>query len=374
LRKISSRHRRLLIKRAVEGNRRRLRRSAGALGGKASRELARAAFNRWRKTLPAPQDHQYPDQKLRILTPPTVLSIVDHYETTLSFMLAIRDAASRKTNSISRFNRWRGLIDLAKIQDIDPATGLILAAELDRWRSRSLTSYEETWHENVRQFFSDAGLFDLLGLKPKDIHSKAAAAPRRQMLKYRRGTQPDGRQADQLRADLVALVGAPFGPRVPINNALAEAMTNSYHHAYPEGEPWWPPRREREWWATGGWTPTTGTIQLILYDRGVGIPRTLPRSKHWSTAIPVLDRLDPERSDAGLIEAALELRRTSTAVPGRGRGLYEMAEWIDQSGTGFLRIISGKGMVVYRPGGAKERRILPAAFSGTLVEWEVNVG
>lgn len=320
------------------------------------------------------EERTLPEKRLRIIKPPNVLNLVSNYRETMGFLLSVRKSSSSTASNRNRFSSWKSFIDLAAIEDIDPATSLVLAAEIDRWRSRDVRAYDETWHENVRRQFSDSGLFELLGLKESRISSKPAAAATSYILKYRRGEEPDGRQADELRAELENLVGAKFGPRVAINNALAEAMTNAHHHAYPDDELWWPKRGRKFWWASGAWSPETSTIHMMVYDRGVGIPRTLPRSKHWSSAIPLLDRFDPERTDAGVIEAALELRRTSTNIGGRGRGLYEMAEWIDRTGSGFLRIISGKGCVIYRPGGVKERVTLPGAFCGTLVEWKIHHG
>lgn len=376
MRKLTRRHLGLLRKRARLGTcpRRSQVLADGRLPVKAEREQARLAFAKWSGQFPSMPTRVNAGERLRITTPPKVLDLTTNYRETMGFLLAVRDSAARSGRSNNRFSRWRGLLDLAAIENLDPATGLVLAAELDRWRSRDIKAHQDTWHENVRRQFEDSGLFELLGLRASQVTSKPPLSEERLMLRYRRGEGPDGRQADELRGELERLVGARFGPRVAINNALAEAMTNSHHHAYPEDARWWPKLGAKHWWASGAYAPSTGTIHMMVYDRGVGIPQTLPRSRHWASAIPILDRFDPERTDAGLIEAALELRRTSTHIGGRGRGLYEMAEWIDRTGSGFLRIMSGKGAVIYRPGGAKERTKLPAAFCGTLVEWEIRHG
>jgi hypothetical protein len=65
--------------------------------------------------------------------------------------------------------------------------------------------------------------------------------------------------------------------------------------------------------------------------------------------------------------------RTSTGKIGRGKGLAQMAEWIRDSGSGSLRIMSGKGALTYLPGSRPVRRNLPVEFCGTLVEWEVRL-
>ncbi|RYF90756.1 MAG: hypothetical protein EON95_16335 [Caulobacteraceae bacterium] len=345
-----------------------------------ARTKARNAFRSWRSQLPPADERRIPEQKLSILNPPARLSFEDNYEETLAFILAIRARSSDKKERLGRYGYKSSFsrINLDQIKDIDPAVGLVLAGEMDRSFTKrqgvTLRSNDDQWHENVRELFLTSGLFELLRIAPKGSFIRPPAGPVRRMLKYRRGSAPDGQQADQLRVELEELCGLEFGPRVPVNNALCEAMTNVHHHAYPPGRIWYPMQPKGDWWATGAWSPDSGTMHMMIYDQGVGIPATLPRSSHWTSAIPLLDRLDPEKTDAGLIEAALELRRTSTDIGGRGRGLYEMAEWIDKTQKGFLRIMSGAGVVTFRPGNKVVRRTLSAPFCGTLVEWEVQHG
>lgn len=328
------------------------------------------------RKLPEVPQRTIVNDRLFITDAPKKVSFLTNYEESLAFIYALRALSSRKKGGLNKniSMRWRRLINLARIEDIDPAAGLVLAAELDAHRSstHNLRSFDEAWHENVRTFFLEAGLFELMGLSPQNALKKAAAGPLRNVLKYRKGMRPDGEKANELREALESLCGATFGPKVAVNGALCEAMTNSRHHAYPDSAEWWPKRPSGHWWATCAWTPSEGTMHMVLYDQGVGIPATLPRSEHWASALPLLDRLDPERTDAGLIEAALELRRTSTNISGRGRGLHEMADWIDKTEAGFLRIWSGRGRVTYRPGNRVERENLPVKFCGTLVEWEVR--
>lgn len=337
-------------------------------------------YEKIEKSLPEPVVVKNSDAKIIVIRPPSLFSLYDNYEETMSFLMLLRkrDGGSRggrQRAPRSPLKRWRDYIDISNIEEIDPATGLVLAAELD-WltaRGAKFKSHEQTWHENVRSLFEESGLFDLLNLAPKDVHSKEAAGPERRMVKYITGEGPDGERADKLRREMEALCGETFGPRVAVNNSLCEAMTNAHHHAYPRSSGWFPARPEGKWWASCAWTPSSETLHMMIYDQGVGIPATLPKSHHWSDALPFLNRFDPERTDAGLIQAALELRRTSTNIQGRGRGLYEMAEWIDRTGSGFLRIVSGSGKVTYGAGKIKREK-LSVPFIGTLVEWEIDRG
>jgi len=343
-----------------------------------AKAVSKRDFDAAVELLPAVPKRRVGEERLIITTPPSHLSLSENYEETLAFLMELRRSRAGPKGGLNRnvMRQWRSHIEMADIKQIGPAAGLVLAAELDSFRHRvgRMTSLDQTWHENVRSFFADSGLFELLDVKPQSVSSKPAVGPLTKVLKYRRGSTPDGQQADLLRSELEALCGEKFGPRIEVNNALCEAMTNAHHHAYPPDQVWWHAPPPGYWWSTGAWMPETGTMHMILYDQGVGIPKTLPRSSHWASALPILNRLDPERTDAGVIEAALELRRTSTHISGRGRGLYEMAEWIDQTQSGFLRILSGKGLVTYRPGRRVQRSNLRVPFQGTLIEWEINRG
>lgn len=375
MKRLSAKQRLRCIRKAVWGNAPRRR------DRKRARQVfvdnpARRAFDAARKALPVVPERVNPQERLYITDAPKHFSFLENYEETLAFVLALRQLQTQKLGGLNKniSRRSQRLINLARIEDLDPAAGLVLAAELDIYKphARNMRSLDESWHENVRSFFFDAGLFELIGLPPQKAHAKEAAGPVVNVLKYRKGMLPDGAQADELRTALEHLCGEKFGPKIAVNGALCEAMTNSKHHAYPDDIQWWPKRPSGHWWATGAWTPSNSTMHMMLYDQGVGIPATLPRSDHWASALPLLDRLDPERTDAGLIEAALELRRTSTNIRGRGRGLHEMADWIDKTEAGFLRIWSGKGRVTYRPGHVVEKKNLSTPFCGTLVEWEVR--
>jgi hypothetical protein len=79
-----------------------------------------------------------------------------------------------------------------------------------------------------------------------------------------------------------------------------------------------------------------------------------------------------ERTDADLIDAAIEVRRSSVPLQGRGRGLDEIVSYLDAEGRGRLRIVSGNGEISYMPKTARTRKTLPSRLIGTLIEWEIS--
>lgn len=306
--------------------------------------------------------------------PPKDFSFSRNYRETLTFMMDFRRLfAERRAHLFPDGIRRKVYAEFADIERIGPGAGLVLAAEIHRHaqdRGGRVRVHDQHWSEEVRSFFMDQGLFELLEIDPNSISSKPSSSALRQTLKYASGKTSSGRDARELLNRLQALAGQSIGTRSTVYGAIAEALAN-VSHAYPAWFCSWPYRASRRWWASGFWEPTSKTVGLQLYDQGAGIPATLPRQTQYPR---LLKMFDPERNDAGLIAAAMEYGRTSTGRAGRGKGLAEMADWIEISGSGFLRILSGSGEVTYRPGRRLERRKFDAPFSGTLVQWELTLG
>lgn len=371
MRKLTEQNRRHFRRKSLEGNRKGCRHRR-----KATREAnAREHFLSWRARLPAVAFSHSDVPGFISFSPPKNFSIYDNYEETLGFLLDFRSLFLLRPSKNGRRSRPM-YANFSIIEELDAASGLLLAAEIDRWR-RTVNvrphPQDHLWHEGVRDFFHDAGLFELLGIDPISTRSKKAIGPRRHTLPYQTGTFHEGATADQFRAELESLIGQPIGPRASVYDALSEAMTNVAHHAYPREIDLWPSPPRSRWWLGGSWQPDAKIATVQMYDQGVGIPRTLPRSRHWSEVLPILGRIDRERTDAGMIEAAMDYGRTSTGQVGRGKGLAQMAEWIAVAGNGSLSILSGRGALTYLPGQRPIRRRLPVEFCGTLIEWEVHL-
>ena len=340
------------------------------------RDDAKERFQALRAQLPPPVLDYTSRPAFCSIVPPAKLCLLHNYDETLSFILAMRALFyAQEVPSEDRRRTVKVFSDFAALSEIEPAAGLVLAAELDRWRlvkGRPPRAYHRDWQPAVRRYFIQAGLFGLLGIEqptddgaPPDGHIET--------LKFIRGFSVYGKPGSLLRDRLEALSGKSLGPRPRVYDAIAEAIANT-RHAYPTGVSIWPSKQPGRWWASGSWNRSTNVVSIQIYDQGVGIPATLPRSDHWSdilARIPFTRGLNPEGRDDQLLVAALEVGRTSTHEPGRGKGLAEMASWIDLRGSGFLRITSGGGMIVYRAGGKTTSGSLSAGFPGTLIEWEI---
>lgn len=308
-----------------------------------------------------------------VLRPPANLDFVDNYDHTLAFLMAIR--GNEPCYHPESKTRLRLFTDFAALKKIEPGAGLVLAAELDRRRMVSgmrPKSIDSEWAPEVRSYFEQAGLFELLGISPQVQSTSGDTSSALHAVRFVRGRSVRGEIGAALRDRLEALCGKRIGPRLTVYEAISEAIANT-RHAYPRDVSIWPTKATNQWWASGTWNSETDVVSLQFFDQGVGIPATLPKSEHWTDVINFLDRLHPERSDDRLLAAALEVGRTSTGEKGRGKGLAEMIAWIDKLDNGFLRITSGKGSILYRPGAQIDRTSMKAPFFGTLVEWEIRL-
>ena len=115
--------------------------------------------------------------------------------------------------------------------------------------------------------------------------------------------------------------GIAIPRRMGLYAAVTEAMANVAKHAY-RGNDHCP-----NWWISASRNPATGEVSLLIYDQGMGIPRSLPR-----TFGELIRGMVPLSDDARLIKAAHELQRTATNEEHRGLGL-------DRDVRGYLRTL-----------------------------------
>jgi hypothetical protein len=158
--------------------------------------------------------------------------------------------------------------------------------------------------------------------------------------------------------------------------AISESFTNVWQHAYaedlrlkyrtlsdmPSVKKWWIALRHID-----------GQLFMAVYDVGVGIPFST-RQKAWYSALrrDVLGVLTGVSADNQDIITALEYGNSRYKIQGRGNGLPAMKKFVEINPDGVLRIMSGKGMYIYRSQADKASSDdLEFSFPGTLVQWNV---
>jgi hypothetical protein len=197
--------------------------------------------------------------------------------------------------------------------------------------------------------------------------------------KYLTGNEADGgvvtNLLQELKESTIALI--PDG----LYDVLTEALTNVRHHAYPADFDL--PVEIKRWWLFSRFNQPTkdvpGNLYIGVYDLGAGIQFTMKEQLRKREALLDLadswmgwlnsPRLVLERR---LLNEAVEGARTRTGLPFRGHGLPEMREFVLQTDSGSLTIISGQAQYT-----CKAETTLSTCNScdvvtpGTLILWNL---
>ena len=274
-------------------------------------------------------------------------------------------------------------IRLSGIATIDNAAALMLGAEVQAWNpnkvqawnpnnlNNSLHFYNGSWNSEVRGLLTDMGLFPMLDF-PRQRALKRARATDWVFMPVISDSLVDMKKFRALRESIESEIKGPMSmsARHYWFIGLSEAVTNAVQHAYEE-------KQRKQWWASASYNKATRELQILCYDRGMTIPKTLPLSGIWEQVRGFMSFVGlSESTDCDLIEGALRTRRTATKESHRGRGLPQLMNFIDEVDKGSLAIYSRKGKVLYSKsstGGKGEYRgeLLKKQIEGTLIEWSV---
>ena len=306
-------------------------------------------------------------EQIHSLSLPEELSFEKNYEKTIAFFDNFREMAKGHVPL---------KINFTTLKSIGPAAALVLAAELDCWRlmdrHRIRVLDIDRWNQDIRYVLGEMGLFDLIRvINPPP--SMSSNRPSIYFIRFKSSDIADGNLAIDLRTDLEAVTGKIPGWQ-HLYRGLAEAMTNVRQHAYPSDDQIRPVRdRTQKWWMFGAYDESRGLLTCSFFDRGVGIPATLPRTYPLEMIRGVLSRLGRPEDDASLISAATVMGRTSTGAEHQGRGLADVMEFVKRSTGGRLRILSRRGQYIYEGEGKESTSLLPSSIGGTLIEWEITL-
>jgi len=262
-------------------------------------------------------------------------------------------------------------LDFANTLLMFPSGAVLLIAELDRafgmGTKKNQIKISPPADNVVDEVLQQIGIYERLGIsrpvKPQSenvIHWRAATGVLSEGAKGNSIIEGhEGRLADGISKGLYS--------------GIVEAMTNTIHHAYIGpiggrlkfgiGKRWWMLSQERD-----------GVLTIAICDLGIGISKSLPRSKTYSfeSVKKLWKTLRLDNSDKSAILVAIELGKTRTGQKGRGRGLAEIVEAVNLSAKGSVYIASNKGAASFN-------KTKNSAFNhsrsirGTLIHWQVPV-
>ena len=306
-----------------------------------------------------------PESK-HIVCPPD-FSLETNFDGVAATLSAIRSESEHPERGI--------YIDFREIRKLSASAALALAAELDRFnhvRGRLRAVDVREWDPGVRNRLADMGFFDLLRVRNRLGRSTVKRHEgERRYVKFRTGTQADGKAIEQLRAkDLEPVVGAVPG-KTRLYAAVTEAMTNVVHHAYTDDSlcPYW--------WLSASYSSVDSEVAILIFDQGSGIPHTLPKrfGEQLRGLLP-----SAMNHHAELIRAAHDLERTASGHENRGFGLERdirgYLDHLDCEVRYRVASLRGEYICVKSADGQKDYDLREhgRSLQGTLIDWRLKLG
>lgn len=311
-----------------------------------------------------------------VINLPESLNFSDEYEVTALNMNAIRMLTQRHSHSGYKLKA----VKFDRISKLSTSAAIVLTAELSRWEERlrgPLTPLVKTWNPEIRTQLNDLGFFNLFKNFETDILPKPdSLKPKLKLIRYIKGRHSDFTKHRELKSAIANLIPGDIAKWTILASGLTEAIQNVGEHAYPEDCKI--PKRHQNWYMGGSLDTQSKELRVIFYDQGIGIPRSLPNSTKWEKVrewLSFLERVD-QKKDKNLLKAAVEYNRSKTGEHGRGKGLQDLLEFIKERGSGYLSILSERGLYKFtKTHEASSDKSMPLKhpIQGTLIIWKVKL-
>jgi hypothetical protein len=213
-------------------------------------------------------------------------------------------------------------------------------------------------NNRASQVLEQIGIFDLCG------HKSSCKPTREDVVHWRvaRGHLVD----NTICAPVIEAFEEQITPPMvnELLKGLAEAMANAIHHAYDsvrvDGLDY---SDVKDWWMfTQG---KDGYLSVVFCDLGVGIPATLPVKRPW-----LMEKIGFAATDADCIREAINEGRSQTGIPGRGHGLGNIIDVVENVPKGIAVVLSNRGRYDSRDGRTKSEEYRDS-IQGTLIYWRV---
>lgn len=314
------------------------------------------------------------DKKSITLHLPEVMNFSTEYETTTTYITAIRLLTEQKTKTKRKYRLAH--VNFDNLKKISSSAALVLTAELSKWDDlirNNLTPRLDNWDKSILKNFIDLGFFNLFKKAP------SFPAPQEgdiKLVQYIKGSCGDSKKTRVLKSEIQRIVGETISKWTFLHSGLTEAITNVSHHAYPDNSTY--KNNEKNWYLTGSYNKQSHQLKITFYDQGIGIPKSLPTSEIWEKVLNLLTSLNVGKGklDAELLSAAMKIDRTSTGDTDRGKGLQDLLEFIKQRQEGYLTVISRRGLyrLLIKDGAEQTKKhSFNNPLKGTLIIWNVSL-
>lgn len=306
---------------------------------------------------------------------PETLSFRENFAETSATIDVIRAKALNENTPV--------FIHFDRVRLLEPAAALVLVAEVYRcqklrvFRSGRFISGNYPVDAAVHEQLRGMGFFKLLGIAENVSQlTENGNIGQPIFLKFVTGTRVENEFIDRFVSVVENhIVQLSEIARARLVGAIIEAMGNTLDHANKAITQY--QSMQQRWWLSASVNVEQHEVAILLFDQGVGIPRTLDANAYEKINAALVNlfniRISANPTDGSKIRAATELHRSGTGQPGRGKGFRTMKTFVDACNDGELRVLSNRGCYHYMPQ-SEMHDDESTSIGGTLIEWRFRSG
>lgn len=268
----------------------------------------------------------------------------------------------------------RVFIDFSNTKKISAAAMLSFLAEVDVLTKKSKHGYNainfsHPKEKKIESILNQVGFYDLLRKNKRETENYDDVT----FWKYTSGSCSEPLLAKEMIIEIKKELEQKSSKK--LYRGFTEAMSNSVEHAYVDDISHSEEDDTAKWWTFAGIHEKRLTV--VICDKGVGIPATLPKTQGVSVLKRIFDTLGVSLAnvkDSVYIKASTTLKETRTGAQNRGKGLNDIKSVIDSIGDGFMGIFSDKGRYIYKGKTGNINEVLldyKTSVNGTIIEWTI---
>lgn len=307
-----------------------------------------------RKQKRKPKDYSVSPHQVKF---PSNFDLLDNPKECVDFFKVLRQA-------ILIMPHKRVQIDHQSIQQVSPASGIVLIAELlraDHYAPKCKKIGNLPQIPEVAEIFQKIGYWKYFGVTFTGKNSS-----NRQFMIHKSGNRITPKIVEEMIVHFRDAVKFTHREEKRLYVALIECLDNVMNHAYPYQRRYEPPCLRHQWWVSAYRDSVTHEVCVCFYDQGVGVAETM---RHRANEQMVLF----EETDGELvIKAVLEGYYSRHLGVTRGTGLPSLKQFIDEANSGELVIISRKVVCTIPHKSLPTYKVLDEPFCGTLIQWRIQ--
>jgi anti-sigma regulatory factor (Ser/Thr protein kinase) len=287
---------------------------------------------------------------------PAKFDLIDNTKEIVSFFSSLRDAILVKA-------RRKVAIDHQTIEQVSPATGIVLIAELfraDAYAPKCTKVGNLPKNSEVAELLEKIGYWKYFG-----VQFTGKSSSNRQFMIHKTGNRTTPTVVVDMIVHFRDAVRFTTQEEKRLYVALIECLDNVMNHAYPYERRYEPPCLRHQWWVLAYRDAETHEACVCFYDQGVGIPETMRRRA--KEQLVLFNETDGELVIKAVIEGYYSRHMGTT----RGTGLPSLKQFTDEANSGELIIVSHGVMCTFPHGEKPTYKVLDEPFCGTLIQWRI---